>query len=729
MGAIPHKAVTNRFLPTGENKTSEAPGVVFDPTIGEEGVGTPLPNDSFKASNSPPVGGHLRSFSRNWQANNCSSNVLNIITNGYVLPFLSQPNLVRFPLIISEYKALPKHQALADCIQSLLSKNAIERVENVKSLGFYSRLFLVPKPHQRWRPVIDLSRLNTFLHVEKFKMETPESIRTSLIPGEWATSIDLSDAYLHIPIHPHSRKYLRFCHRSQVFQFTSLPFGLATAPQVFTMIVKEVKLMALSKGLHQYLDDWLIRSQSREEALVNTQAVVDLTQSLGWIINQQKSELNPTQVFTFVGYEYHLDSALVKPTQERWLKLQDFILQLKSKHVLTARCLMSNWVASLNGENGPGGMTSHEALSVSPQGALEISSTTGQPPSLDRSHLCTPKLVAEPCKHDERLRPSSQRPQYPTLYRRLKRRLGRSLRTKFYSRSVVSPGKRPSHEHPRIESCLSGPETLQRPVPGPNSASCNGQLNCGSLHKQTRGNTLSGDVCTPVENHDLVPSFSHHIESQTHSRVPECDGRPTFQVESGTVDRMVTTSTGVQTDLPKVVHSPRGPICHSSEPQASTVRVSYPRPEGLGHRCSKHRLDGPHCQCLPSNGSPSQGDKKNQTMQLSDHTNSPRLARDALVLGPSAALNRGPTTTPCVDNTPQTVPHPRVPQEPAAPQPPRLVSRSGQLQGQGFSVEVAERIAAPQRSSTRTIYKSKWALFEQEESARERALCQLTECF
>ena len=109
------------------------------------------------------------------------------------------------------------------------------------------------------------------------------------------------------------------------------------------MIVKEVKLMALSRGLrlHQYLDDWLIRSQSEEEAQVNTQAAVDLTHSLGWIINQEKSELKPTQVFSFVGYEYHLDSALVKPTQERWLKLQDLILRLKSKHVLTARCLMS----------------------------------------------------------------------------------------------------------------------------------------------------------------------------------------------------------------------------------------------------------------------------------------------------------------------------------------------------------------------------------------------------
>ena len=94
------------------------------------------------------------------------------------------------------------------------------------------------------------------------------------------------------------------------FATVHLPFFRTThSPQVFTMIVKEVKLMALSRGLRlqQYLDDWLIRSQTPEEAQVNTQTVVDLTQSLGWIINQEKSELKPTQVFSFVGYEYHLD--------------------------------------------------------------------------------------------------------------------------------------------------------------------------------------------------------------------------------------------------------------------------------------------------------------------------------------------------------------------------------------------------------------------------------------
>ena len=147
---------------------------------------------------------------------------------------------------------------------------------------------------------------------------------------------------------------------------------------------------------------------------------------------------------------------------------------------------------------------------------------------------------------------------------------------------------------------------------------------------------------------------------------------------------MVSAPTGVQTDLPEVVHTSCSLICHSPEPQAPTVRVSYPRPKGLGHRCSKHKLDQP--------------------MLLPDHRNSPRLARDALVLGPSAALNRDPTTTPSVNDPTQTVPQVCVPQQPPAPEPPRLVSRSGQLQEQGFSVEVAERIAAPQRSSTRTIY-------------------------
>ena len=226
-------------------------------------------------------------------------------------------------------------------------------------------------------------------------------------------------------------------------------------------------------------------------------------------------------------------------------------------------------------------------------------------PSLDRSHCSPPRLVAKSLQCDERCRPSSQRPQYPTLYRRLKRRLGRSLRPKFYKGSVVRSGKKATHKCPRIEGGLPGPSRLQGPVPESNSVGCDGQLNSGSLHQQTRRNTLGRDVCSPVEDHDLVPSLPHNIESQAHSRVPECDGRPAIQVQPSAVNRMVSAPTGVQTDLPEVVHTSCRLICHSLEPQIPSIRVSYPRPKGLGHRCSEHKLDQPHGLCVPSYGPPS----------------------------------------------------------------------------------------------------------------------------
>ena len=60
----------------------------------------------------------------------------------------------------------------------------------------FNRLFLVPKPNNKWRPILYLSNLNQFLKVQIFKMETPETIRTSLKQGEWVTSINLKGCLL-----------------------------------------------------------------------------------------------------------------------------------------------------------------------------------------------------------------------------------------------------------------------------------------------------------------------------------------------------------------------------------------------------------------------------------------------------------------------------------------------------------------------------------------------------
>ena len=146
-------------------------------------------------------------------------------------------------------------------------------------------------------PILDLSTLNTFLNTESFKMETPETIRTSLQSGEWVTSIDFKDAYFHIPIHSQSRKYMHFHIQGQSYQFKALPFGLSTAPMEFTVVAKEVKLMALQRGIriHQYLDDWLVRATSHQTCLQHTQTLVALCRELGWLVNKEKSELEPKQ--------------------------------------------------------------------------------------------------------------------------------------------------------------------------------------------------------------------------------------------------------------------------------------------------------------------------------------------------------------------------------------------------------------------------------------------------
>ena len=174
-------------------------------------------------------------------------------------------------------------------------------------------------------------------------METPETIRISLQQGEWVTSLDFSDAYFHIPIHTGSRKYLRFHFQNQSYQFRALPFGLSTAPMEFTCVVKEVKLMAQSRGIriHQYLDDWLIQTPTKESCHKGTQSLLALCQELGWVVNLQKSELEPKQIFEFLGYRYDLSQGLVQRTHNRWESILQKVESILSKLTCRVRKFMS----------------------------------------------------------------------------------------------------------------------------------------------------------------------------------------------------------------------------------------------------------------------------------------------------------------------------------------------------------------------------------------------------
>ena len=178
-------------------------------------------------------------------------------------------------------------------------------------------------PH--WRSLLgnDLSTLNRHMVVPHFKMETQGSVRSAIRSQEWTVSIDIRDAYLHVPMHQAVRKYLRFV-VNKVYQFTCLPFGLATSPREFTMLLRPVVSLLRQQGvkLHVYLDDWLIRADTPEQAQLHAQTTIRVLQFLGWIINFEKSDLTPSQDFQFIGMQFNTRRFTVAPLPKMRLKVQ-----------------------------------------------------------------------------------------------------------------------------------------------------------------------------------------------------------------------------------------------------------------------------------------------------------------------------------------------------------------------------------------------------------------------
>ena len=191
-----------------------------------------------RASDQSPekIAGRLSKFSGAWSGIGADPWVMCIIQWGYKIPFVTLPPLRLQGQETTYPKGSLKWSSLNQSVQELRNKGVIEPAPLTP--GFYSRLFLVRKATGEWRPIIDLSSLNVFVHCPSFTMETPRSIFGALQQGQWLTS--LKDAYFHIGIDPADRRYLRFCHNGTAWQFTVLPFGLSTSPRVFTKILKPV---------------------------------------------------------------------------------------------------------------------------------------------------------------------------------------------------------------------------------------------------------------------------------------------------------------------------------------------------------------------------------------------------------------------------------------------------------------------------------------------------------
>ena len=170
-------------------------------------------------------------------------------------------------------------KALEKEFLDLLHKRAMEQAPQTP--GFYSRLFVVQKDSGSWRPIIDLSTLNTF-------------------------------------IDPESRRYLRFTMGRVPYQFRVLCFGLTTAPQVFTRLMAPISAILHRYGIRilRYLDDWLILAESTTSCIQARDRLLHLCEELGLQVNHGKSSLVPSQDMTYLGMQILSVLFIAKPTDK-----------------------------------------------------------------------------------------------------------------------------------------------------------------------------------------------------------------------------------------------------------------------------------------------------------------------------------------------------------------------------------------------------------------------------
>ncbi|XP_078241458.1 uncharacterized protein LOC144586699 [Pogona vitticeps] len=268
---------------------------------------------------------HLSPYLHNWTLITQDNWVLSIINSSYCLEFIELPPL-------GQVNPTSFNPVLEEEILTLLQKEAIQVVSPKDILnGFYSRYFLVPKKDSGLRPILDLRNLNKFLKARLFRMMTLESIIHLLREGDWFVVVDLKDAYFHITTHRSHRKYLRLLFNNTVYQLVALPFGLSTAPRTFTKCMAPVAAYLRLQGvqIYPYIDDWLIVSKSKHQALRDTQYVLQTLESLGLTINYEKSKLRPSRVVDYIGARIDSIRAQMFMPPERIQKILGAIKKFK----------------------------------------------------------------------------------------------------------------------------------------------------------------------------------------------------------------------------------------------------------------------------------------------------------------------------------------------------------------------------------------------------------------
>uniref|UniRef100_A0A0K8T700 Reverse transcriptase domain-containing protein n=1 Tax=Lygus hesperus TaxID=30085 RepID=A0A0K8T700_LYGHE len=233
--------------------------------------------------------GALTQFVPAWESLGAPPSICKVL-KGYVIPFATRPPLRHLSPPFSPPLITASSKEMDAVVDSLLKQNMI--IQCQVATGCISPMFLVQKLDGTHRPVFNLRMLNKFLVTKPFRLINHFKLPQFLQAGDFMTSIDLSQAYCHIPVSTRHQRYLSFVYREVVYNWICLSFGLATAPQVFGQLTNWVASVLRQKTICTIvdLDDFLFAHQDAMALQAHTSKVLHLLSFLGKISTKSKPE-------------------------------------------------------------------------------------------------------------------------------------------------------------------------------------------------------------------------------------------------------------------------------------------------------------------------------------------------------------------------------------------------------------------------------------------------------
>ena len=162
--------------------------------------------------------------------------------------------------------------------------------------------------------------------------------------GALMAKFDLKSAYRNVPVHPDDRWLLGMMWNGQLFVDTVLPFGLRSAPIIFTAVADALEFVVKQRDIcwiGHYLDDFvLIGPQGSLKCKHSLECALELCDKLGLPIAVSKTE-GPATLLEILGIEFDSVSMVVRLPQRKLAKLRELVELWRKKKCCTKRDLQS----------------------------------------------------------------------------------------------------------------------------------------------------------------------------------------------------------------------------------------------------------------------------------------------------------------------------------------------------------------------------------------------------